>query len=879
MILPTRELRPESAQAPLREHPLTGPGEAPPLDRLLQDWRGAFDRVVRYLAALRVGPALRERHGRQAVERALRAADGPSAVADTLDAAEAILLESWPLDSGSAPEGLQEKFAHWRFSVWQQGGVPEAVGPIPSPRPLQATPPLRRGSMVPERYRGRRLGEWRATRAPAGESPRPEDAALAARRGAKPRWRSRGRLRRGLLGLLVVLPSIAAGAFMLQILPGYGTPPLEVILSCFFGALFGWLSIGFWTALFGFAVLLRGGDRFAITRGEPTEPAAIDPAARTAIVVPVCDEPVDRVFAGLRAVRSSLARTGALAHFDFFVLSDSFDPTSWIEEEEAFAAWRREAPGPGGIFYRRRRVRRKRKSGNVADFCRRFGRDYRYMVVLDADSVMSGESLVRLVGLMERNPEVGVIQTAPSVVRGTTLLARIQQFSARLYGPMFAAGMHYWQLGDSPFWGHNAILRMAPFMAHCGLPRLSGTPPLGGDILSHDFVEAALLGRAGWSVWLAFDIEGSYEESPGTLLEEMRRDRRWCQGNLQHLRLLFTGGVYATHRALFLNGVFAYVSALLWLGFLAASTAEALLWSLRGPDYFPSGRSLFPTWPVWRPEWAVSMVAVVAVVLFLPKLLAVFLALARRRAAGFGGVGALLASVLLETLATALLAPIRMVFYCRFVLLNLAGRAITWRGGEDGEEKGETTWRQALRLHGSDSVIASVWALAVYWLHPEAFWWLTPVAAALVLSVPFSVLTSRRSFGDRTRAARLFLTPEERDPPREIRELESDLAAATAAHAARPDGFVRAVVDPLTNALHAASLRGPRLLAPRLRAARRALAVRAPAVGPDALTQDERRLLLSDAVCLRDLHAAVWRLEDADLAERWGISTERPAAG
>ncbi len=876
MISPTRDVRPESAQVPLREHPLAAPGEAPPLDRLLQDWRSAFDRVVRYLAALHIGGAERERRGRQAVERALRAADGPSAVADALDAAEAILLESWPLDSGSAQESPREDFARWRFAVWQQGGVPDAAAPLPSPRRLDATPPLCRGSMIPERYRGRRLGEWRATRASDGEAPRPEDVALAARRGSKPRWRRSGRLRRSLLGLLVVLPSIAAGAFMLQILPGHGYPPLEVLLSCFFGALFGWLSIGFWTALFGFGVLLRGGDRFAITRGELAEPATIDPAVRTAIVVPVCDEPVDRVFAGLRAVRSSLARTGALGAFDFFVLSDSVSPAHWIDEEEAFTAWRREAEGAGGIFYRHRRVRRKRKSGNVADFCRRFGRGYRYLVVLDADSVMSGESLLRLVGLMERNPEVGVIQTAPSVVRGRTLLARIQQFSARLYGPMFAAGMHYWQLGDSPFWGHNAILRVAPFMAHCGLPRLSGKPPLGGDILSHDFVEAALLGRAGWSVWLAFDIEGSYEESPGTLLEEMRRDRRWCQGNLQHLRLLFTGGVYATHRALFLNGVFSYVSALLWLSFLAASTAEALLWSLRGPDYFPSGRSLFPTWPVWRPEWAASLVAVVAVVLFLPKLLAVSLALARRRSAGFGGVGALLASVLFETLATALLAPIRMVFYCRFVLLNLAGRAITWQGGE---EEGETSWRQALRLHGSDSVIASVWALAVYWLHPEAFWWLTPVAAALVLSVPLSVLTSRNSLGDRTRAARLFLTPEERVPPREIRDLESDLAAASAASATRPDGFVRAVVDPLTNALHAAFLRGPRRLAPRLRSAQRALALRASVLGPDALTRDERRLLLSDAACLHDLHAAVWRLDDADRAMRWGIPAERPAAG
>jgi membrane glycosyltransferase len=147
---------------------------------------------------------------------------------------------------------------------------------------------------------------------------------------------------------------------------------------------------------------------------------------------------------------------------------------------------------------------------------------------------------------------------------------------------MFAAGMHYWQLGDSPYWGHNAILRIEPFRKHCALPRLSGKPPFGGDILSHDFVEAALLGRAGWSIWLAFDLPGSYEETPGSLLEEMQRDKRWCQGNLQHLRLLFTEGLSSVHRALFLNGIFSYVSAALWLGFLVASTGEAVMWPSSG---------------------------------------------------------------------------------------------------------------------------------------------------------------------------------------------------------------------------------------------------------------------------------------------------------
>src|SRR4029077_4783329 len=257
----------------------------------------------------------------------------------------------------------------------------------------------------------------------------------------------------------------------------------------------------------------------------------------------------------------------------------------------AWMRWCREVDGARRIFYRRRRVRVRRKSGNVADFCRRWGAQYRYMIMLDADSVMAGTTLVRLVQMMERRPDAGMIQTAPTAVNRRSLFARVQQFSSRVYGPMFAAGLYYWQVGGGQYGGHNTILRVEPFMEHCALPRLPGKEPLGGEILSHDFVEAALMGRSGFTLWLAYDLPGSYEEVPSTLLEEMKRDRRWCQGNLQHLRLLFTEGLFGAHRMLFLNGALSYVSALLWLIFLVLSTVEAVLNVLAEPNYFPNGPS------------------------------------------------------------------------------------------------------------------------------------------------------------------------------------------------------------------------------------------------------------------------------------------------
>jgi membrane glycosyltransferase len=415
-----------------------------------------------------------------------------------------------------------------------------------------------------------------------------------------------------------------------------------------------------------------------------------------------------------------------------------------------------------------------------------------------------------MVEMMERKPDAGMIPDRADGGNRRSLFARVQQFSSRVYGPMFAAGLHFWQLGDGQYWGHNAILRIAPFMEQCALPKLPGKPPLGGEILSHDFVEAALMGRAGWTLWLAYDLGGSYEEVPSTLLEEMKRDRRWCQGNLQHLRLLFTEGLFGVHRALFVNGVLSYVSALLWFTFLALSTAEAILDVLYEPNYFPHGASLFPEWPIWRPDWALSLLAVTGLILFLPKVLSIVLIVFKSRTSRwYGGVTRLTLSVILEILFSSLLAPVRMVFHSRFVVQNLLGRTVTWNSQD--RDDAETGWREAIRHHGFDTVFASAWGSTLYWLNPDYFWWVTPIIGALFLSIPFSVFASRVSLGMRTRAWGLFLIPEERDPPAELRDLETNLRAGQHTVAALPvleqhDGFIRAAVDPFINALHRARL-------------------------------------------------------------------------
>src|SRR5262245_38263860 len=736
-------------------------GSAVPVGQLVHNWRDAHERALAYAAALGVPEA--EWLTLDAVQEASARARAPwsNVVAATLDALRGRL-------AGTGPQA----FLRWRLAR-TLGASAEVDG-------IAISPPLRR---QPMRYEptGRRLRDRIGRR--RVESRRETDAALYGNPLRRLRqssgWTRVAHWRRLLLLLLVLVPTAVASAFMMDVLPHQGRGWLELVIVVFFGLLFGWVSVGFWTSLFGFVTLVRGRDRFAITglsEGAPLEPgpsspAAAAPAVRTALIMVIANEPVHRVFAGFQAIYRSLERAGAIERFHFFVLSDSDDPDVMVEEEAAWAAWCRAVSGFGRIFYRRRRARIERKSGNVADFCRRWGADYHYMVTLDADSVMAGSTIVRLVELMDAHPHVGMIQTAATAVNRRSLFARLQQFATHVYGPMFAAGLHWWQLGDGQYWGHNTIIRVAPFMAHCGLPRLPGREPLGGEILSHDFVEAALMGRAGWSIWLAYDLGGSWEEVPSTLLEEMKRDRRWCQGNLQHLRLLFTEGLFGAHRMLFLNGALSYVSALLWFAFLLLSTVEAIERVLLEPDYFPHGPSLFPEWPIWRPDWAIALMGVIGMILFLPKLLSVALIALGRRSRGYGGVVRLAVSVVLEVMTSSVLAPIRMVFHSRYVLLNLLGRTVGWKS--QGRDDAETSWREAFRHHAGDSLFASAWGGALYWLNPDFFWWTTPIIGALLLSIPVSVLTSRVRLGDLTRRPGLFRIPEEVDPPLELRELQA----------------------------------------------------------------------------------------------------------
>lgn len=680
----------------------------------------------------------------------------------------------------------------------------------------------------------------------------------------RPRWRRVARLHRWLILALVALPTLAAGSYMERLLPDHLPAPLNAAMIIMFMVLFAWIALGFWTGTVGFLCLLRGRDRWRIT--DAAAGPGLDPGARCALLIPICNEDVDRVADGLRAMYRSLEATGEIERFDFFLLSDTGDPDIWVQEEVAWERLRRELGAERRLFYRRRRVNLKRKSGNISDFCRRWGGRYRYMIPLDADSLMSGETLLRLVALMEARPAAALIQTVPFVINGETLFGRMQQFANRFYTPLFAAGLNFWLMGDANYWGHNAIIRLAPFMRHCALPKLSGIPPLGGEILSHDFVEAALLGRAGWELWIAYDLPGSYEESPQTLLDELKRDRRWCQGNLQHLRLIAGRGLSLLHRGLFVHGVMSYLAAFLWAIFLVLGTAIAVAEHIYQPDYF-NNPGLFPTWPVTHFEAGMTLLVGMLALLFVPKFLAVALVIAKGQARAYGGGAKALTSVLVETLLSVVLAPMRMWHHTHFVVLTLLGRQVTWAGQRRGGI--ETTWGDALGNHWLQTATAVAWGALAYWLDPLFFAWLSPVLLGLTLAVPLSTLSSRLGLGERLKRRGLFLTPEESAPPAIIAELRH-LRAVAPHH--RPVGFTDAIVDPRIHALHLGLLR--KTAGPLRAGARRWETLRHKALlqGPDALSRREKLILLGDPASMRLLHTEVWMLADAELAARWGLA-------
>lgn len=632
---------------------------------------------------------------------------------------------------------------------------------------------------------------------------------------------------------------------------------IQGFIIALFAILFLWISIGFWTSIMGLILAIIGKDRYTIPI--PSDPAShIDNTHRTALVMPICNEDVARVFAGLEATYQSLVETGHAKHCDFYILSDTNDPDLYINELKAWTDFNAQKEDNGcNIFYRHRKRRVKRKSGNIDDFCRRWGHLYEYMMILDADSIMTGDCILKMIAMMEMTPNAGILQSPPKSVRMKTLYGRIQQFANQIYSDIFCSGTHFWQLNEAQYWGHNAMIRLKPFIEHCILsPLQKRKGPL--HILSHDLVEASLMRRAGYGVWIAYNLHGSFEELPGNMIEDLKRDNRWCMGNLINLRLIFKSGITLTHRVMFATSGMAYISSLLWLVFLIFSTLLLLVFNFSEPQYFYQSNQFYPTWPKWDEQLAIRLLSTTLILLFAPKFFSYGIILVRTRAKDVGGIFKLTLSIIIEMIWSMILAPIRMIFHSKFVVKAWLGSKIQWKSPSRNDDS--LTWGESFYFCWPLSLLGIVWLGVIIWLNPQFTYWYIAILIPLTISPLVIRISGLSSIGMKAKKAGLFLTPEETHPARVV-ELTGEYLVKTEA-ASVEHGFIMALIDPVYNALACALSTSRHLKNDKNQLLRDELIKHYENTDLEKITKEQQLAILEDPFILSALHCHVWQQQE-----------------
>lgn len=549
---------------------------------------------------------------------------------------------------------------------------------------------------------------------------------------------------------------------------------LQGVMILFFTVTLAWIAFSAASAIAGVLVPLHKPKTQATLQG-----------SRTALLMPIYNEDPTHTTAALQAMAEALAQVQAAQHFEIVIISDSTQVDPWINESLAVDRLRRELRDIMPVWYRRRWHNTGRKAGNVEEFVKRWGGRYDYMIVLDADSLMSAATLVELVRRMQGDAHLGILQTVPMLHGHYSLFSRIQQFAGRVYGGVIARGVAAWSGNEGNYWGHNAIIRVAAFAEACGMPQLPGRKPFGGHVLSHDFVEAALMRRAGWKVRMAPDLDGSWEESPPSLIDVAVRDRRWAQGNLQHTKVIGAEGLSTLSRGHFFIGIMSYLSSPLWLMLLLVGFALTLQATLIRPEYFSRTFQLFPDWPRFDAQRMTELFIFTMAVLFTPKLLgmlrSIFTSRIRKGCGGFFGI---ISSTVVETLLSALYAPIMMLVQTQHVVEILTGRDSGWNAQRRRADA--TAWSEAARVHWGHLVIGVLTGVIAFFISPTLLAWLTPTLAGLLLAIPLSKMSGSVRAGRLLHAVGLMRTPEEKNAPPVIKRRDELLAQAAGP---APDGL------------------------------------------------------------------------------------------
>ncbi|MBP2459441.1 MULTISPECIES: glucans biosynthesis glucosyltransferase MdoH [unclassified Rhizobium] len=572
--------------------------------------------------------------------------------------------------------------------------------------------------------------------------------------GLPVRWRRR-------IVLALNLATIAGlGYVVYRLLSPDGIDGAEAVMLIGFMLATPWTVLGFWNAVIGIVLQHGPGDPSKsiypfYPQGQGSQPIAL--SSRTALTIFLRNEDPRPVFARIEAMQKSLQATGLQRHFRFFVLSDTSEPDIIQLEEAGFDLVAAHVVADGGNrpVYRRRADNAGFKAGNIQDFLKEHGSRYDFFLPLDSDSVMSGDVMIRLVAAMEARPELGILQTLVVGVPAESGFARMFQFGMRHGMRSFTLGSAWWSADCGPYWGHNALIRAAAFEAHCNLPVLPGSPPLGGHVLSHDQLEATYMRRGGYEVRVLPIETQSFEANPPTLLEFAKRDLRWCQGNMQYWRFLFEPGLKPLSRFQLFQAVLMYVAPPAWI---VATFAAAWKGVTGGFDatYIELG------------FWSFITIFLLSVT---PKIAGVVDVLLTPGAIrSYGGPLRFGLSAVIELLASMIMAPIVAVYVSVFLIGLLFGRSVTWSG--QNRDRLGVTLGTAVKAMGLQTLIGVVLATIITGLiGGYAIFWALPVVAGLCLAIPFTVFTASQRFGYWTTRLGLFAIPEEGCLPRVLTRL------------------------------------------------------------------------------------------------------------
>ncbi|MFM1815385.1 MAG: hypothetical protein RLZ98_2080 [Pseudomonadota bacterium] len=565
--------------------------------------------------------------------------------------------------------------------------------------------------------------------------------------------------RRWLVLVLNILVWLALLSGAAGILGAGGWSLLDVVLFTLFMLASPWTVLGFCNAMIG--LWLLHGTRNGLRRAAPHSLAGEIPAplvVRTAILMTLRNEDPARAISRLRIVKKSVDQTGEGAAFSYFILSDTNDPVIAAAEEAAVARWRRETSEEEAarIVYRRRTDNKGYKAGNVRDFCARWGQDYELMLPLDADSLMTGPSIVRMVRIMQAHPRLGILQSLVVGMPSASAFARMFQFGMRHGMRPYTVGQAWWSGDCGPFWGHNAVVRIKPFYEECELPELPGAPPLGGQILSHDQVEATFMRRAGYEVRVLPIEDGSWEENPPTMLDFAQRDVRWCQGNLQYLKLLDTPGLLPVSRFQLVWAIMMFIGLPAWLLMIALLPAAAL--EARQASAYPSGL-------------AIGLYLTFLFMFLSPKLAGLAdVALTRGGVARYGGRATFLGGALLEFVFSFIQSAVSTFRTSIFIFGLVFGQKVAW-GGQSRDAYG-ISWRTAAMNLWPQTVFGLGLAAALLYIAPTVLLWSLPLTLGYIVAIPFAVATSSPVLGRTFRNRGICGIPEDFAPPAEIREAE-----------------------------------------------------------------------------------------------------------